>query len=297
MLPKFDLYMPTDLAEACRLKADGAKVVAGGTDVFVNMHGGKDHSAKVVDVKNIPELQGHSFDPETGLDLGALTTHRDIELWDVIKQHYRAMFEGCSRVGSVQIRTRGTLGGNICNGAPSADSIGPMLVHDAAVVVAGPNGERTVPLKDFYLGLKKLDMQEDELLKRILIPAPKAHSGSFYIKYTRRNAMDLALLGVSAYVELDGDVLKTVRIACCPHSHPRRKNGSIAERPDDHRRVAGRSRQDRDGREPSPFQLALQRGIPPDTTGGTDHSGTAAGDRTGKGGLTYAKHHDSCHRQ
>ena len=213
MLPKFDLYMPTDLAEACRLKADGAKVVAGGTDVFVNMHGGKDHSAKVVDVKNIPELQGHSFDPETGLDLGALTTHRDIELWDVIKQHYRAMFEGCSRVGSVQIRTRGTLGGNICNGAPSADSIGPMLVHDAAVVVAGPNGERTAPLKDFYLGLKKLDMQEDELLKRILIPAPKAHSGSFYIKYTRRNAMDLALLGVSAYVELDGDVLKTVRIA------------------------------------------------------------------------------------
>lgn len=213
MLPKFELYMPTDLAEACRLKAGGAKVVAGGTDVFVNMHGGKDHSAKVVDVKNLPELQGHSFDPETGLNLGALTTHRDIELWDVIKQHYRAMFEGCSRVGSVQIRTRGTLGGNICNGAPSADSIGPMLVHDATVVVAGPNGERTVPLKDFYLGLKKLDMQEDELLKRILIPTPKAHSGSFYIKYTRRNAMDLALLGVSAYVELDGDVLKTVRIA------------------------------------------------------------------------------------
>jgi len=213
MLPKFDLYMPTDLAEACRLKAEGAKVVAGGTDVFVNMHGGKDHSDKVVDIKNISALQGHTFSPETGLDLGALTTHRDIELWDVIKQHYRAMFEGCSRVGSVQIRTRGTLGGNICNGAPSADSIGPMLVHDAVVVVAGPDGEREIPLKDFYLGLKKLDMKADELLKRIRIPAPKAHSGSFYIKYTRRNAMDLALLGVSAYVELDGDMLKTVRIA------------------------------------------------------------------------------------
>ena len=213
MLPKFDLYMPTDLAEACRLKAEGAKVVAGGTDVFVNMHGGKDHSDKVVDIKNISALQGHTFSPETGLDLGALTTHRDIELWDVIKQHYRAMFEGCSRVGSVQIRTRGTLGGNICNGAPSADSIGPMLVHDAIVVVAGPDGEREIPLKDFYLGLKKLDMKADELLKRIRIPAPKASSGSFYIKYTRRNAMDLALLGVSAYVELDGDMLKTVRIA------------------------------------------------------------------------------------
>lgn len=213
MLPKFDLYMPTALDEACRLKAEGAEVVAGGTDVFVNMHGGKDRSEKVVDIKNIPDLQGHFFSEESGLDLGALTTHRDIELWDVIKKHYRAMFEGCSRVGSVQIRTRGTLGGNICNGAPSADSIGPMLVHDASVIVAGSASEREVPLKDFYLGLKKLDLQPDELLKRIRIPMPPAHSGSFYIKYTRRNAMDLALLGVSAYVELDGDTLKTVRIA------------------------------------------------------------------------------------
>ncbi len=213
MLPKFDLYMPRTIQEACRLKAEGAEVVAGGTDVFVNMHGGKDRTAKVVDVKGVPELQGHTFDPERGLDLGALTTHREIELWDVIRERYPAMFEGCSRVGSVQIRTRGTLGGNICNGAPSADSIGPMLVHDARVTVAGLNGTREVPLKDFYRGLKKLDMGPDELLARIRIPAPPDHSGSHYIKYTRRKAMDLALLGVSAYVELDGDVLKKVRLA------------------------------------------------------------------------------------
>ena len=213
MLPKFDLYMPRTIQEACRLKAEGAEVVAGGTDVFVNMHGGKDRTAKVVDVKGVPELQGHTFDPEQGLDLGALTTHREIELWDVIRERYPAMFEGCSRVGSVQIRTRGTLGGNICNGAPSADSIGPMLVHDARVAVSGLNGTREVPLKDFYRGLKKLDMGPDELLARIRIPAPPDHSGSHYIKYTRRKAMDLALLGVSAYVELDGDVLKKVRLA------------------------------------------------------------------------------------
>lgn len=99
MLPKFELYMPDTMEEACRLKAEGAEVVAGGTDVFVNMHGGKDRSGKVVDIKNIPTLQGHTFDEAQGLDLGALTTHREIELWDVIKKHYRAMFEGCSRVG------------------------------------------------------------------------------------------------------------------------------------------------------------------------------------------------------
>ena len=213
MLPKFELYMPDTLEEACRLKAEGAEVVAGGTDVFVNMHGGKDHAGRVVDIKNSRALGGHTFDADKGLDLGALTTHREIELWDVIKRRYRAMFEGCSRVGSVQIRTRGTLGGNICNGAPSADSIGPMLVHDAQVVVAGPAGEREIPLHAFYLGLKKLDLRPDELLTRIRIPAPPACSGSFYIKYTRRDAMDLALLGVSAYVELEGETLKTVRIA------------------------------------------------------------------------------------
>lgn len=151
MLPKFELYMPDTMEEACRLKAEGAEVVAGGTDVFVNMHGGKDRSGKVVDIKNIPTLQGHTFDEAQGLDLGALTTHREIELWDVIKKHYRAMFEGCSRVGSVQIRTRGTLGGNICNGAPSADSIGPMLVHDARVVAAGPYPDSCAarPLRQF----------------------------------------------------------------------------------------------------------------------------------------------------
>ena len=88
MLPKFDLYMPRTIQEACRLKAEGAEVVAGGTDVFVNMHGGKDRTAKVVDVKGVPELQGHTFDPERGLDLGALTTHREIELWDVIRERY-----------------------------------------------------------------------------------------------------------------------------------------------------------------------------------------------------------------
>lgn len=213
MLPKFDLYLPTTLQEACRLKGEGARAVAGGTDVFVNMHGGKDRSDRVVDLKRIPALQGHTFSPETGLDLGALTTHREIELWDVVRRYYPALFEGCSQVGSVQIRTRGTLGGNICNGAPSADSIGPLLVHDAWVVVTGCGGERTVPLCRFYKGLKELDLGPGELLKRILLPMPPAHAGSHYIKYTRRNAMDLALLGVSAYVELAGDVLKTVRVA------------------------------------------------------------------------------------
>ena len=213
MLCQFELYMPEDFNEACALKAKGAKPVAGGTDVYVNMHGGKEKCEEVLDIKNLKELQGQKFVKGEGLTLGALTSHRRIEEWDIIKKYYYAMFSGCSQVGSVQIRYRGTLGGNIMNGAPSADSIGPMLVHDASVVVKGPEGERKIPLDKFYTGFKKHDIRDDELLARIEIPMPAENSGSAYYKYMRRNAMDLALMGVSAYVELDGDILRHVRIA------------------------------------------------------------------------------------
>ncbi len=212
MLPKFELYMPEDLREACRLKAEGAKPVSGGTDVYVNMHAGKDVSDRVVDLKGLRELQGQRF-TEEGLDLGALTTHRRMETWDVIRRHYHALYQGCSQVGSVQIRCRGTLGGNIMNGAPSADSVGPLLVHGAQVAAAGPAGARYIPLEAFYVGFKAFDLGPEELLTRIRVPLPPENAGSAYYKYTRRGAMDLALLGVSAYVELEGGVIQTARIA------------------------------------------------------------------------------------
>ncbi|MBQ6385275.1 MAG: FAD binding domain-containing protein [Lachnospiraceae bacterium] len=213
MLPKFELYMPTDFNEACRLKAEGCIPVAGGTDVYVNMHGGKERGVDVLDIKRLAELQGQTYTKGQGLDLGALTSHRRIEEWPLIKDRYYAMWKGCSQVGSVQIRYRATLGGNIMNGAPSADSIGPMLVHDARAVVAGPSGEREIPLEKFYTGFKKFDIQPDELLTRIRIPDTPDNAGSAYYKYTRRGAMDLALMGVSAYMELDGDIMRNVRIA------------------------------------------------------------------------------------
>lgn len=213
MLPQFELYRPKCLQEACELKGQGAMVFAGGTDVFVAMHGGRLRPKALVDVKGIGEMQGATFDEQSGLNLGALTTHRTIEEWDIIKERYYALFEGCSQVGSVQIRHRGTLGGNICNAAPSADSVGPLLVFDAKCVVAGKEGQRTVPLSQFFAGPKKTVLAADELLSRIVVPPPAQCSGSAYIKYTRRKAMDLALLGVCVYLALDGNLLRDVRIA------------------------------------------------------------------------------------
>lgn len=212
MLPRFEYYAPVDLLEACALKASGAKPVAGGTDVYVNMHGGKESAAEIVDIKGLKALQGQRLTAE-GLDLGALTTHRHIEEWEAIRGRYYALYQGCSQVGSVQIRYRGTLGGNIMNGAPSADSVGPLLAHGAEAVVRGPAGERRIPLVKFYTGFKKFDLLPEELLIRIFVPLPPDNAGSAYYKYTRRNAMDLALMGVSAYVEIQDGVLEQVRIA------------------------------------------------------------------------------------
>jgi len=212
MLSAFELFTPSTIAEAVRLKLEtGGKFLAGGTDVLVAMHSGSERYTALIDLKGIGELK--SFEPGNGLSFGSLTPHRVFEMSGLIKERYTALFEGCSQVGSPQIRVRGTVGGNICNAVPSADSVGPLLVFDAVCVIAGAGGERSLPLCEFFTGVRKTALGEGELLKRIILPEPARGSGSAYTKYTRRNAMDLALFGVSCYIALEGNLVKTVRIA------------------------------------------------------------------------------------
>lgn len=202
MLPRFDLYEPKTIAEACALKKEhNGRILAGGTDVVIDMHGGKEFPV-IIDIKGIEELETITEDENT-ITFGALTRHRTIEESVFFKKYYSALWDGCSQVGSVQIRHRGTLGGNICNAVPSADSIGPLQVFDAVCTVASPEGEREVALKDFFIGPKKTVLGPDEILKSITIQKLKARSGSCYIKYGRRKAMDLALCGISCMIELD----------------------------------------------------------------------------------------------
>ncbi len=212
MLPAFDLIIPGTLTEACALKLQGGRILAGGTDVLVSMHGGALQPRTLIDIKALDELKGMQETPE-GLDIGALITHRELEVSPLIRQKYTALFEGCSQVGSMQIRFRGTLGGNICNAVPSADSTGPLLALGAVCIIAGSQGERSVPLSDFFTGAKHTVLKEDELLKRVLLPLPAARSGSCYTKFTRRNAMDIALYGVSCYVALRDEKIAAARIA------------------------------------------------------------------------------------
>ena len=221
MLPEFELLIPQTLEEAISILSEKGKdctVVAGGTDVYVDMHGKYKSAPYLMDIKHLEDLKVFSFVPGQGLSIGALTTHHFLDRSPIIRQYYPALFEGASQVGSVQIRHRGTIGGNICNAVPSGDTLGPLLVLNAVAVLAGPGGERRLPLEEFFLGPKKTALQPGELLTHVLLPDPGA-SRSAYIKFTRRGAMDLALLGASAALEMDGGRLKNVHISlttCAP---------------------------------------------------------------------------------
>lgn len=222
MLPTFDLLIPETLEEALTLlaeKGSSCKIVAGGTDVYVDMHGKYESTPYLMDIKHLEELKEFSYVAGEGLTIGALTTHHFLDRSPIIRQYYPALYEGASQVGSVQIRHRGTIGGNICNAVPSGDTLGPLLALNASVVLADANGQRTMPLEEFFLGPKKTALRPGELLVKILLP-DSGRSRSAYIKFTRRGAMDLALLGASAALELDdGGICKNVRISlttCAP---------------------------------------------------------------------------------
>ncbi len=222
MLAPFDLLIPKTLEEAIGIlaeKGDRCKILAGGTDVFVDMHGKYEHHAYLMDIKQLPELKEFQYIPGESLTIGALTTHHFLDRSAVTRSHFPALYEGASQVGSVQIRQRGTIGGNICNAVPSGDTLSPLLVLDAKVLLAGIDGIREMPLEEFLIGPKKTALAPGELLVKIILPDP-GESKSAYIKFTRRGAMDLALLGASAAIGLDSDgVCRHIRIGLTT-SHP-----------------------------------------------------------------------------
>ncbi len=216
MLNKFELLMPETLDEALALYeqyGSECKILAGGTDILVEMHGGHKAYPLLLDIKNLGELKGIRYSPEAGLEFGALTTHRELEIYPLAKELYTALQEGVSQVGCVQTRYRGTVGGNICNAAPSGETIGPLMALDAvAVTKSRKDGEREIPLTEFFAGPKKTVLKEGELLIRIMLPPREKNSASAYTKYTRRNSMDLALLGTAVDLTYAYKTCKSARI-------------------------------------------------------------------------------------
>lgn len=206
LLSDFSYFAPKSLNQACSLLSEygsKAKIMAGGTDLINFIKTKAILPDYVIDIKEIPGMDQLSYDPAEGLTIGALTKLHDIELSPVVKEHYPALAEAVHLIASTQIRSKGTLVGNVCNASPSADSVPALFVLDAQLVVQGTNGQRTVPINEFYTGFKKIDLQKDEIVTAIKIPPMLENERAAYIAHTVRKAMDLAIVGVASKLKID----------------------------------------------------------------------------------------------
>ncbi|HUG20554.1 MAG TPA: xanthine dehydrogenase family protein subunit M [Planctomycetaceae bacterium] len=213
----FEYAAPTTLEDAVALlsrQEDQPRLLAGGTDIIVQLREGLKEAGVVLDIKKIPELGELSCD-SSGLSLGAaVPCYRLYEDAEIVAG-YGALTDAAHIIGGWQIQTRASIGGNLCNSSPAADGIPPLIVHDATCHITGPKGSRTVPVAEFCTGPGKNVLQPGELLVKLTLPAPGAKSGSAYLRFIPRNEMDIAVAGVGASVKLsaDGKTIESGRIA------------------------------------------------------------------------------------
>ena len=201
-----DFATPKTLSEAVKMmasKGDRAAPIAGGTDILVQLRGGRRSTDLVVDVKDIPELNELTYDAQKGLVLGAAVPCFRIYQNQAVNANYPGLIDAAALIGGIQIQGRASIGGNLCNAAPSGDSIPPVIVLNGVCHVTGPNGSRQVPAEDFCTGPGQNVLQPGEILVSINIPPPQAHSGANYLRFIPRNEMDIAVVGVGTSVVLD----------------------------------------------------------------------------------------------
>ena len=178
-------------------------MLAGGTDLLVQLRAGRRSIDLVVDAKSIPELNQITYDPQNGLTLGASVPCYQIYQNEAVANAYPGLIDCASLIGGIQIQGRASIGGNLCNAAPSGDSIPAVIALGGVARIAGPNGTREVPSEDFCTGPGRNVLQDGEILVSIHIPPPQAHSGANYLRFIPRNEMDIAVAGVGTSVVLD----------------------------------------------------------------------------------------------
>ena len=205
-------------AVALRLEHPEAQIIAGGSDVLVQMREGKRAGAELISIYGIDAMRGICIDEDGNIRIGSLTSFSHITRDPIIRKYINVLGEAVDMVGGPQIRNIGTIGGNTCNGVTSADSASTLHAWEAIVEITGKNGVRRVPIKDFYLkaGTVDLRVEEGEIQTAILIPkASYDRTFGHYIKYAMRNAMDIATLGTSVNARLSEDkkTFDRVRIA------------------------------------------------------------------------------------
>jgi carbon-monoxide dehydrogenase medium subunit len=224
----FDHYTPKSLPEALDLlhrlnsqpvSEDNSKIenqkskiqlMAGGSDLMIKMKKGLTAPKTIVNIKRLPELRDLAYAEQNGLRLGALTTLGELTRSPLIRQHYPCLAETATLMASRQIRNFATVGGNLCNASPSADTAPPLIAFGATAHLVGSQGERDLPLEDFFVGPGQTALAPGELLQWIDVPPPGGQT--VYIKHTPRAFMDISLVGVCVHLKMDGPRCQLARI-------------------------------------------------------------------------------------
>jgi CO/xanthine dehydrogenase FAD-binding subunit len=191
----FAYKRPATLAEAVALlevHGPDARLLAGGTDLIIRLRDGSARPGVVIDVKRIAELSPTIREHDGLLTIGATAVMTDIAASPSVRRHFEALAEAAAVVGSVQIRNRATIAGNICNASPAADTAPPLLVYGAVVIAAGPHGSRRIPIDDFFVKSGVTTLAPGELVTSIELPVPQRTSAGVHLRRTRRRGHDLA---------------------------------------------------------------------------------------------------------
>jgi carbon-monoxide dehydrogenase medium subunit len=217
-MKSFTYHAPESLTQALTLlaaKKKKSRLLAGGTDLLVQMRRGLHQSDHLIDVKRIPELNRLTYDPSEGLTVGAAVTCAALRERREVKEHYPALFDAVSLIGGTAIQNRATLGGNLCNAAPSADTIPAMIVLQARCTIEGSDGKRTLAVEEFCKGPGETVLGDSDILLAIHFPPPPPRSGGSYLRFIPRSEMDIAVAGAGVWVKLGskGESAKNEKIA------------------------------------------------------------------------------------
>lgn len=219
---KFDYYAPETLEEAMDLLkqwGDDACIIAGGTDLMVKMRLKAVSPKALISIKNIPGLGGISIDAEKGLVIGATALLADVAAHPEIREKYSAIAAAAADTANVQVRNMGTVVGNLCNASPSADNAPTLLVMGATVHITGPEGNRTLPLEQFFKGPGQTALAVGEIVTAVAVPPVPENTGVMFMSFSGRGKLDCSTVGIGALMTMDGDTCQRAKIAigaCAP---------------------------------------------------------------------------------
>ena len=257
-MKNFQYLAPRRLDEAVAIMAehaDSAQLLAGGTDLLIFMRNGRKSPDVVVDAKKNPDLTRMQIDAER-LVIGAAVSCRTVWEDPEVTAGFPALADAATLVGGIQIQGRATFGGNLCNAAPSADTVPPIIVYGATARIVSARGERHAPAEEICTGPGRTSLAADEILVSLTVPRPPANSGAAFLRFIPRNEMDIAVANAAVRVELDetGETIKAARIAIGAVAPTplfvAAAGAALAGNPVNHESIAGAARIARDASTP-----------------------------------------------